>query len=179
VPWRRVDDNAGRKVFFCMMKLKMMPVLIASLLLGAVSVSAQGLFEEKYKACMVDTACIYCGDSMAWYPENLTHWVVNKIEHSVNNSMYEIRSFDVLYEVLVDSTGRSCVVSIRSVGASYSWLLKEDIRKWLTGLAGWHPATKNGVAINSTLIIEASFRSNFFGMKLASPPTPKRKKKDK
>lgn len=163
-------------MFFCVMKLIKLLVLIVGALLAGPSVSAQGLFEEKYKACMLDTACVYCGDSMAYYPENLTHWVVNKIEHSVNNSMYEMRSFDVLYEVLVDSTGKSCVVSVRSMGASYSWLLKEDIRKWLTGLAGWHPAIKGGRPINSTLIIEAAVRNNFLGLSLVGPPQPKKKK---
>lgn len=149
------------------------------LVLVCQAANAQGLFEDKYKGCLADTACVYCGDSMAYYPGNLTKYIVDKIEHSVHTSMYELRSFDVFYEVFVDSSGTSCVVSFRSMGASYSWLLRDDIRKWLTGLPGWHPAVKDGHPINSTLIIEAAFRNNFLGLSLAGPPEPKKKRKQR
>lgn len=145
------------------------------LLLGAIftlyslSVQAQGKFEEKYDDCGGKGTCFYCGDSIAHYKEQLGKYFKWQIEHSYNIRRYDTRNFDVLYEVYVDSTGRTCVTSIQSIGLGSSWLMKDDVRKWLIDMPDWTPAIKNGTPINSSVIIELSFRNNFFSANYISP----------
>jgi hypothetical protein len=150
--------------------------LQALFLLLALSAKAQGLFDEKFKSCIQDSSCIYCGDTMAHYTKDLTDYVAWNVNHSYNNTRYELKNFDVMYEVFVDSAGRTCVVSDKSLGVGWSWLMKDDVRKWLTNMPDWKPAVKNGKPINSSVIIEAVFRNNSVGVKYIASPATKAKK---
>jgi hypothetical protein len=140
----------------------------------AQSAIAQGVFVEKFDDCSNGVTCFYCGDTMAHYSKNLTEYIGWNFNHSC--FQLEMKNFDVKYEVFVDSTGRTCVVSDNFNGASMSWLLKDDVRKWLTNMPDWKPAIKNGIPINSSIIVEAFFQNNFIRAKYAKPPIPKSKK---
>ena len=138
---------------------------------------AQGLFDDKFPNCNSGEPCVYCGDTLAHYVKDLTNYMIYCIEHSYNNSRYESKSFDVVYELFVDSTGRTCVVSAKSLGLGWSWLMKDDVRKFLNNMADWKPAVKDHHAINSTVIVEAKFISNY--LSVACVPMPKNKEKQK
>lgn len=136
----------------------------ASMLL-TVSAHAQGLFSEKFKSCTPAETCIYCGDSAAYYKKDLGKHIEWALEHSPNAATYDFRNFDVLYELYIDSNGHTCVPSIKSLGGSFSWAQREDIRRALTNMSDWVPATTQGVPVNSTIVLEIAFRNNFFFMK--------------
>lgn len=60
-----------------------------------------------------------------------------------------------VFEIEVDSTGHSCVKSIKD--EIPMWDVKNVLRTSINGLYDWQPATSDGHAINSTLIIKVHF----------------------
>ena len=138
----------------------------------SLSAMSQGIFDEKFDNCNGGVPCFYCGDSVAHYTKDLNGYFAWNINHSYNNSRYVLKSFDVMYEVFVDSAGHACVISIKSIGVGWSWLLKDDIRKWINTMRDWKPAIKNGSPINSSVVIECNFRENFLWSKYVQPPAP-------
>ncbi len=136
---------------------------------------AQGLFSEKFKECAVTTPCFYCGDTPAHYSKPIVSYIIGKINSSVNNSNYILKNFDVQYEMLIDSSGHTCVTSIQSLGFGFSWQIKDDIRKWLTNMPDWQPAKKDGKSINSSVILKLKFVANMMQGKFVEPPVKKDK----
>jgi len=152
--------------------------LALAFILLSITTKGQGKFEEKYDDCGSKETCFYCGDTVAHYKKSLGEYFKWQIEHSYNIRRYVTKDFDVLYEVFVDSTGRTCVTSVQSIGAGWSWLMKDDIRKWLIDMPDWTPAIKNGLPINSSVIVEISFRTKFFTVRYVSLETAEKSLKD-
>ena len=156
----------------------MKPLLFLLLLFcsSCINASAQGLFDEQFDDCPIMKPCVYCGDTAAHFTRGLSKYFADKITHSIYNSTYNLKNFNVLYEVFIDSAGRPCVTSIESLGFGYSLQVKDDIRRWIADMDDWKPAVKQGKPINSTVILEFKFTANFLGVNYVKAPKKKHEK---
>jgi len=139
-----------------------LPILFTLLSFGA---KAQGLFEEKFKHCDVADTCLYCGDKTAHYGKDMTKFFIWKIEHAGHG--YNSRSGNAFFEILVDSTGHSCLISEHNRYLDYYFI--NDMHMWIDNdMPDWVPATRNGHPINSTVILNFEMRVNWLGVNLVS-----------
>lgn len=135
------------------------------LILFAVSAKGQVLFKEKYTECISGKPCYYCGDSVAFYKK-----MINKrLQYALDNGRQKWMgtSGHMYFEIEVDSTGHSCVTSIRDDVRMSD--LKNTMRMCINGLYDWQPAILNGHAINSTQIIDLYFIGNRAGISFVKP----------
>jgi hypothetical protein len=117
------------------------------------SAKAQTLFSEKYKECIVDSPCYYCGDTVAHYKRDFVKRIQYNIDHGLMKWMET--SGRMFLEVQVDSTGHSCVRSIKD--ETRMWDVKNTVRMAINQLYDWTPAISDHHPINSTVILEAHF----------------------
>ncbi len=126
------------------------------LILFTVSAKAQVLFDEEYKDCNTNKPCYYCGDSVAHYKKRIDERLQYTIDHGLHKWMST--SGHMYFEFEVDSTGHSCVKSIKD--ETHMSDMKNNLRICINGLYDWQPAILNGHPINSTLIIDLRFLGN-------------------
>ncbi len=140
-------------------------ITLISLLVIVVTTHAQGLLEEKYDDCNSKDTCLYCGDKKAHFHQKLTDYFKWQIEHAVHG--YDMKSGDIFYEVVIDTNGHSCVLSVKNRGNN--WDMKNDIRSWINQMEGWVPAQKNGNKIASTVLLDFQFRVNWMSVHYVQP----------
>lgn len=119
----------------------------------ALSVRSQGLFEEKYDACLDAKPCLYCGDTLPQLPYFFRETLRRKIEGAPHG--YDLRDGKILYEILIDSTGHPCVISIDD--HVFCWNMKNDILVATNDMRKWTPAVLNGHRINATIVMQFDF----------------------
>lgn len=125
-------------------------------MLYAFTAQAQLPFEKQYRDCISDSACYYCGDVPARYKKNIAEKLQWSLDHGTVKWIGT--SGLMLFEVQVDSTGHSCVRSIKD--QVHMSDLKDNIRRYINNMWDWTPAQSNGHPIGSTVLIELHFVGN-------------------
>ena len=142
--------------------MKYLCLLLSAFTLHA---NAQVLFGEKYKDCNNDKPCYYCGDSVAHYKKRINERLQYGLDHGLQK--WVGTSGHMYFEIEVDSTGHSCVKSIKD--DVHMSDLKNTQRVCINGLYDWQAAILNGRAINSTLIIDLHFLGNRASINFVKP----------
>ncbi len=142
-----------------------MKYLCLFLCLSAVNAKAQALFNEKYKDCNSVKPCYYCGDSMAHYKKRIHERLQYAMDHGLQK--WVGTSGHKYFEIEVDSTGHSCVKSIKD--EVHMSDVKNTERMCINGLYDWQPAISDGRPINSTLIIDLHFLNNYANVSFVKP----------
>ncbi len=127
--------------------------------------TAQLPFPKKYKDCDIKDTCIYCGDIHAMYTKNITSKIQRSLDHGAAKWMST--SGRIFYEINVDSTGHSCVLSIKD--EVHMSDLTENVRRCINNLWDWTPAMLAGHPINSTVILELYFIGDAASVKFIKP----------
>ena len=117
------------------------------------TVKAQVPFNDKYKDCATVDPCLYCGDTPARYKSDLVERIQRNLDRGASRWMST--SGRMFFEILVDSTGHSCVLSIKD--ETHVADVKDNIRRCINNLWDWAPAQLNHRAVNSTVILESYF----------------------
>ena len=131
--------------------MKYLPILLFFFV--TVSAKAQVLFNEKYTECNDIKPCYYCGDSTAHYKKRIDERLNYSMKHGMQR--WVNTAGHMYFEIEVDSTGHSCVRSIKD--DVHIWDVKNTLRVCINGLYDWQPASSGNHAINSTLIIDVHF----------------------
>lgn len=131
--------------------MKIYLVLILSLY--AVFARSQGLFEEKYDECSIIKPCRFCGDTLPQPPYNFNRLIIDRIHNTPWG--YNLRTGKLLFEILIDSTGQACVVSIDD--QVYCADMKKDILIAINEMHNWKPAILFGHPINATMVLQFDF----------------------
>ena len=166
--WPREKRSRGRdKITFSRIFLYFNGMKYLFLLFSffTVSAKAQVLFNEKYKDCGNDKPCYYCGDSAAYYKKRINERLQYSMDHSMQKWMGT--SGHMYFELSVDSSGHSCVKSIKD--EVHMSDLKNTLRMSINELYDWQPAILNGHPINSTLIIDIHFLGNRASINFVKP----------
>ncbi len=142
-----------------------MKYLLTTLLLYAFTANAQVPFTKKYKDCDITDTCLYCGDTRATYTKNIAGKFQRSLDHS--SVKWMSTSGRLYFEIAVDSTGHSCVLSIKDEVHMND--LTENIRRCINNLWDWTPAKLGGRAINSTVILELYFIGDAASVKFIKP----------
>lgn len=121
------------------MSIQIQRFLFAILLFGFVhSANAQNIFVKKLNHCPTSTFCLDCGDIKVG-ADSLKFSKMIQYLNSHNN-VNNLRG-SILFQVLVDSTGKGCVLSHTDVDGR---MLTEKIVIALSDFSGWLPASTNG-----------------------------------
>jgi len=106
---------------------------------------AQNLFLEKIDICGSATYCMDCGETKATCGQFTLDYIANLINHKY--IFKDSGSGSISFQVLVDSTGFSCVLSHSDTTRSQ---LTIDLIRYLNGCI-WKPAIENGKRVNSSV----------------------------
>lgn len=104
----------------------------------SLSLNAQNLFPVKLKNCKVERFCLDCGDTKAGYEEEEFLKLQEKLNQELN--LKDIKGV-VMFQVLVNSKGRACVLS--HTDQAKSFITRKIIRE-LNRFKKWTPAITNG-----------------------------------
>ncbi len=137
-------------------------LLIVLIYCGGVC-EAQRFFTEHGSSCTYVVPCLYCGNVVC-KSGDLTQYFKSKIAHVGYH--YETKSGKIIYEVYVDSNGRSCAFSVKD--ERHVWQMKEDIEKWISELK-WSPAVWRKKKINSTILLEFDFLGTELSVRKVQP----------
>ncbi|WP_285058062.1 ligand-binding sensor domain-containing protein [Pedobacter ginsengisoli] len=104
----------------------------------AAGANAQHIFPKKLNNCQTSAFCLDCGDIKV-QADSLKF---SKMIHYLNshNNVNNLRG-SILFQVLVDSTGKGCVLSYTDVNGR---MLSEKVVMALNDFTGWSPASTNG-----------------------------------
>ncbi|MCD6012699.1 MAG: hypothetical protein K0Q79_2561 [Flavipsychrobacter sp.] len=136
--------------------------LLLLLSIFTLSAHSQGLFEEKYDDCSSIKPCRYCGDTLPRPPINFREKIAQKIETRPSGYSW-IKPGKLLYEILIDSTGHSCIVSIDDQLLCYE--MKQDILEVINDMFRWKPAVLFGRPINATMVLQFDFGKTTYRMR--------------
>ena len=145
-----------------------MKYYLIALTFFAITAKAQVPFNEKYRDCVADSPCYYCGDVPARYkktPRDIRDRIQWSLDHGAIKWMST--SGRIFYEIQVDSTGHACVQSIKD--ETHMADVKENVRRCINGLRDWHPAEWDHHRINSTIILQLYFIGNIANVKFVKP----------
>lgn len=125
--------------------------LVILFCLATFAAPAQGYFEEKYDECTEIKRCQYCGDTLPQPPFNFEDKIIRKI--ATNPWGYHsVRPGKLSVELLIDSTGHPCIVSIDDQLFSYE--MKNDVIEAINDMALWKPARLGGKPINAAVVVQ-------------------------
>jgi hypothetical protein len=88
--------------------MKKITCIILSFSLILTKVIGQNLFPEKVEGCKVSSFCLDCGDPKAAYDEDSFNQIINAVSAKYN---FQGASGEITLQVLVDSSGKACVLS--------------------------------------------------------------------
>jgi ligand-binding sensor domain-containing protein len=110
-------------------------------------VYAQNLFNEKIEnVCNITNYCMDCGTPKATCDAYTLNYISELINHRYN---FNGGAGTITFQILVDSTGFSCVLSHTDVTHS---ALTYDLIRFLNGCL-WHPAIVNGKPVAASVIV--------------------------
>lgn len=115
------------------------------------SVKAQNLLSEKFNDCRLSQFCLDCGDIKGAYDGDLNEFFA-EIFQSKNLKNIE---GTVFVQLLIDSTGKQCVISIGNNAKGK--VSRLDIRNIINSMTGWKPAISKGKAENVSIILKFDF----------------------
>jgi ligand-binding sensor domain-containing protein len=124
------------------------------LLLGILSVSisiGQNLYPEKFEKCNLNRFCLDCGDTKAQPPQNFVQDFVS----SYNQKFLSKINGDIEAQLLVDSLGYSCLLSIKNNSNINS--KKLQLQKAIDNTKRWIPAKTEGKSENVSVSLLFSF----------------------
>ncbi len=114
---------------------KILPLLIVTFLV--LNLSAQNIFPVKLSKCNASKFCLDCGDIKVSYDEKAFNELVNTLNEKLKLNGI---SGTVKFQVLVDSTGKGCVLSHTDESKS---TISKKIVKELNHFSKWNPAISN------------------------------------
>jgi len=130
--------------------------LILTLLLTLTVVKGQNLFPEKFNDCALTQFCLDCGDTKGVYNGDLNAFFANKFQ--VKN-LKKIEG-SVFVQILIDTTGRQCVISIGNKATGN--ISKLDLRNTINEMIGWKPAITDGKPENVSITLRFDFSNQNF-----------------
>ena len=125
-------------------KARTFSLIVLSVFLLPVGLSAQNLFTEKVEACNTSNYCVDCGEPKATCDQVILDNICEKIvlKYSLGNFKGSLT-----FQVLVDSTGFGCVLSHTEIKSP---LLTADLIRYLNGFL-WKPAKVNGKTVTASV----------------------------
>lgn len=106
---------------------------------------AQNLFLKKIDICSTESYCMDCGDPKATCGQFALDYISSLLNHKY--IFKDNASGTLSFQVLVDSTGFSCVLSHSDTSTNQ---LTIDLIRYLNGSI-WRPAVENGKRVNSSV----------------------------
>lgn len=116
------------------------PILTALTLLTATIVNAQNLFPLKLDNCITEQFCLDCGETKANVDIQKLNSLVENI--TATSNLKGIKG-KVMFQILVDSTGKGCVLSHTDVS---NHIISKTITTALNNFDGFIPAKTKGKA---------------------------------
>jgi ligand-binding sensor domain-containing protein len=121
-------------------------VLLAAILSLSLNSIAQNLFPYKLSNCVTETFCLDCGDVQA----NVDQAQFMELIANLNKSNdYSRVSGTIMLQVLIDSTGKGCVLSHTEKSNSP---ITQNIVNQLNDFKGWIPAKEGNKIVGRTSI---------------------------
>ncbi len=116
----------------------------------ASQLSAQNLFPKKSDNCVASVFCLDCGDIKADVEKEKFERLITDL--NLENNLTGIKG-KIMFQILVDSTGRGCVLSHTDVSEN---IITKNIVKALTGFRGF-TAAKTKDKIEARTSVNMSF----------------------
>ena len=123
---------------------------------------SQHLYKEKFPSCYINGFCLDCGTVKSDYDGRLDSFIVNNLSpKSINNlsGLIEV-------QILVDSTGHCCLMSMKNESNFESKKLK--LEQLFESMNNWKPALKNTTPINASLCFQLNFEKGKLHLKRRS-----------
>lgn len=131
-------------------------ILTATLVLTISIAKSQNLFPEKFNDCGLTRFCLDCGDTKGVYSGDLNSFF---IENFWTKNLKDIEG-TVLVQVLIDTTGKQCVISIGNKAKGK--ISNLDLRNTINAMTGWKPAITKGKAENVSITLRFDFENENF-----------------
>lgn len=126
-------------------------ILSTTLLLVFMPGRAQNLFPEKFSGCAISTFCLDCGEIKGAYNGDLTAFFAEKLQADQLKNIEGI----VLVQVLIDTAGRQCVLSIGNKASGK--VSKLNLQNTINSMTGWQPAFSHGKASDVSITLKFTF----------------------
>ncbi len=133
-------------------------ILTATLFLAFSFAKGQNLFPEKFNDCGLAQFCLDCGDTKGVYDGDLNSFFAEKFQ---SKSLKNIEG-TVLVQVLIDTTGKQCVISMANKAKGK--ISKLDLRNIINSMTGWKPAISNGKPENVSITLRFDFAVEKFNI---------------
>ena len=131
-------------------------ILTIVFLLTLTIVNGQNLFPEKFSDCALTQFCLDCGDTKGIYSGDLNSFFAEKF---INKNLKNIVGA-IFVQVLIDTTGRQCVISIGSKATGK--VSKLELRNIINAMNGWKPAYTKNKAENVSITLRFDFGNENF-----------------
>lgn len=128
----------------------------AAFLFSCLFVKAQNLFPEKFDNCGVTEFCLDCGDTKGAYTGDLNNFFA---ENFKEKNLKGIKG-TVFVQVLIDTTGSQCVLSIGN--KTNKNIANLQLPKTINGMNGWKPAITDGKPENVSITLRFEFEDGNF-----------------
>ena len=112
---------------------------------------AQNLFPEKFGGCTFSSFCLDCGEIKGAYNGDLTAFFAEKFQSDKINNIEGV----ILVQVLIDTIGRQCVLSIGNKATGR--VSKLDLRNTINAMSGWKPAFDHGKPTDVSITLKFTF----------------------
>ncbi len=136
--------------------MKRIFILAAKFLLISSISKGQNLFPEKFNDCHLSTFCLDCGETKGFYNGDLFPFFTEKFEPEKIKGV----SGTILVQILIDSTGKQCVISLGNKASGK--ISKLDLRNTINSMTGWIPAVSGGKPTNVSITLRFDFDNGKF-----------------
>jgi ligand-binding sensor domain-containing protein len=127
--------------------------LATFLLLNLAIVYGQNLYPQKFTDCALSGFCLDCGDIKGVYEGDLNGYFADIFKPG---DLSKIEG-TVFVQLLIDSTGHQCVISIGNKAKGN--ISKLDLRGKLNAMSGWKPASDKGVSEDVSITLRFEFKN--------------------
>lgn len=139
--------------------MRFIPLLCSVLFIITTSIThGQNIYPEKVAGCPVKAFCLDCGDPKTVFAEDLTAYFNTRIPAETHKKI----KGQVLLQVLVDSVGHPCVISVGNKTNSRN-LAALRLVELVNAMPAWNPALEKGKPIR----VSTSLRFDFADQRLA------------
>jgi ligand-binding sensor domain-containing protein len=112
---------------------------------------AQNLFPEKFGGCTFSSFCLDCGEIKGAYNGDLTAFFAEKFQTNMIRNIEGV----IFVQVLIDTAGRQCVLSIGNKATGK--VSKLDLRNTINAMTGWKPAFDQGKPSDVSITLKFTF----------------------
>ncbi len=133
-------------------------ILTTTLVLTFSFVKGQNLFPKKFNDCGLTEFCLDCGDTKGIYTGDLYNFFAKKFKEKNFKNI----EGTVLVQVLIDTNGKQCVISIGNKAKGNVSNL--DIRNTINSMTGWNPAISKNKPENVSITLRFDFAGEKFNI---------------